>query len=113
MNISSIVVKTKPEHVQEVRESLDKSGLCEVYLHDDQGRIIVTIEGKDVNEEMNKVKQIHDISHVLSAQLSYSYSDEEFKNAAQEFKKIEDAVPDALKDDSGTIESTFRDIKKT
>ena len=52
MNVSSIVVKTLPEHVQSVIENLRSSDFCEVHFHDAAGRIVVTVEGEDISEEM-------------------------------------------------------------
>ncbi len=77
MNISSIVVRTAPHHMEKVIENLKASGLCDVYFHDEEGRIIVTIEGKDVNSLIKKVKAIQGMTHVLSAEVNFSYGEEE------------------------------------
>ena len=45
MNLSSIVVLTKPENLEEVLASIKSSDFCEYHLHDEKGRIIVTVEG--------------------------------------------------------------------
>ena len=45
MNISSIVVKTRPENLEAVKTSLTDSGLCEIHFADDKGRIVATVEG--------------------------------------------------------------------
>ncbi|MGE5237971.1 MAG: chaperone NapD [Chloroflexota bacterium] len=75
MNISSVVVKTAPEHLDTVLETLRGSDLCEVHFHDDSGKIIVTLEGSSIGEEMVKMKEIMNLPHVLSATLAYSYSE--------------------------------------
>jgi len=100
MNISSIVVRTSPEHMEEVIEGLRTSGLCDVYFHDERGRIIVTIEGENLDGEIKKVRAIQTMAHVLSAELTFSYSEEELLNAREHSENIKDSVPDALKDDT-------------
>ncbi len=98
MNISSVVVKTSPQHVEEVAEELKGSELCEVFFHDKQGRIVVTIEDDGVSGELKKLKAIQSMRHVLSAELSYAYT-EEFTEAMEYFDKSRDSVPEALDDD--------------
>jgi len=42
-----------------VLAALSSSDLCDVHFHDQQkGTIVVTIEGRDVGEEMDKMKEI-------------------------------------------------------
>ena len=103
MNVSSIVVTAVPERVDEVSCRLRESGLCEVFLQDSSGRIIVTIEGRDVGEEMRKLTRIQQMEHVVSADLVYSYSEHEVMNDLGRFDGRADPVPDELK--SGRPES--------
>jgi nitrate reductase NapD len=98
MNISSIVVKTAPEKMTGVMENLKKSGLCEVHFHDQTGKIIVTLEGENISEEMKKMKAILNMKGVLSADLAYSYSENEMLETI-ECMKTADAVPAMLKED--------------
>ncbi len=76
MNISSIVVTTRPEHLEEVEAALLDSGLCDVHFKDEQGRIVVTVEGDDDGDESKKLKAIAELPHVAGAVFSYTYSDE-------------------------------------
>jgi nitrate reductase NapD len=77
MNVSSIVIKTSPEHLKDVLGSLNSSDFCEIHFHDKLGRIIVTIEGVNVDEEMKKLKLLQKTDRVLSAEMVYSYSEGE------------------------------------
>ncbi|MDH4232022.1 MAG: chaperone NapD [Nitrospirota bacterium] len=99
MNISSLVVKTEPEKMAGVMESLRNSGLCEVHFHDEMGKIIVTIEGESISEEMKKMKTIQNMPDVLSADLAYSYSENEMLENIEQMKTAE-AVPELLRDGS-------------
>lgn len=96
MNISGIVVKTTPNFLQEVLDSLRQSGICDVHFHDESGRIIVTIEGEGIGEETAKLKKLQEIPHVVAADMVYSYSEEELEAARKEFEMV-DVVPEVLK----------------
>jgi len=98
MNVSSIVVKTAPEKMTRVMEILKDSGLCEIHFHDELGKLIVTIEGETISEEMMKMKTIQDMPDVLSADLAYSYSEKEMQEAMEQMKNAV-AVPEMLKTD--------------
>jgi len=97
MNVSSLVIKTAPEHVEKVIDMLRTSGLCEVFFHDTSGKIIVTIEGRDVSEEMRKLKDIQAMAHVAAADLVYSYSEHEVMEDLRKIDSMNDPVPEALK----------------
>ena len=77
MNISSVVVKTKPEHLETLKASLAASGLCDIHFSDDKGRIVITLEGTDNADETKKLKEIQQLPHVVSADFSYTYADED------------------------------------
>lgn len=97
MNISSIVVKTAPEHFEHVMETLKASGLCEIHFMDETGKIVVTLEGKDTDEQIRKMREIMNLPDVLCADLAYSYSESEMELNLCRLERNRDAVPDALK----------------
>lgn len=97
MNISSIVIQTLPKHVEEVVESLKKSGVCDYHMHDEKGRIIITIEGNGVQEELKKLKVIEAIPYVITADMQMSYSEEELSSHMEVLQNA-DAVPKVLND---------------
>ena len=68
-------------------------------MHDEQGRIIITIEGTGVQEELKKLKVIEAIPYVMSADMQMAYSEDEL-NSHLEVLQNADAVPKALNDDS-------------
>ncbi len=77
MNVSSIVVKTLPEHMQEVMDNINTVDYCEVHFNDPSGNIVVTIEGESIEDQMESMKKIQSIEFVSGANLSYSYCEEE------------------------------------
>ncbi len=53
MNVSSIVIQCNSRHYDKVKEWCDSSGVCEYHFGDKEtGKLIVTIEGEDVSEEI-------------------------------------------------------------
>lgn len=105
MNVSSIVVQTIPKYLEEVVEALKNTPECDYHFHDEKGRIIVTIEGEGVSEELEKLRVIEGIPHVIAADMQMAYSEDEL-DAHMEVINGADAVPKMLNDD--TIEA--RDI---
>ncbi len=98
MNISSVVVQTVPKYLDEVVNALKNSDACDYHMHDAKGRIIVTIEGTGVSEELKKMKVIEVIPHVVSAEMQMAYSEDEL-NDHMEVLENTDAVPKMLHDD--------------
>ena len=104
MNISSIVVQTLPKFLDEVVQSLKDCEVCDYHLHDAKGRVIITIEGESVSEELEKLRVIEGIPHVISADMQMAYSEDEL-NAHMEVIANGDAVPRMLNDDDIDIKN--------
>ncbi|MDN5087689.1 chaperone NapD [Aliarcobacter butzleri] len=98
MNISSIVVQTLPKNLEEVVKALKASGVCDYFMHDELGRVIVTIEGDGVQEELKKLKVIEAIPNIISADMQMAYSQEEL-DSHLEVLENSDAVPRVLNED--------------
>lgn len=99
MNISSLVVKVSPADMDPALKALTGSGLCNVHFHDRQkGTVVVTIEGGDVGEEMDKMRAIEKLPHVLGAALVYACSEDELDAAAGTIAERQGGpVPEDLK----------------
>lgn len=98
MNVSSIVVQTLPKYVDEVVESLKNCEACDYHLHDEKGRVIITIEGEGVSEELEKLRVVEAIPHVIAADMQMAYSENELDEHMQVLKNS-DVVPKMLNDD--------------
>ena len=106
MNISSIVIQVKPENYDAVQEELVSLGLCEYHFGDkEKGKMIVTVEGEGVEEEIKKLVRIQTTKGVLTADMMQTYQ-EELDDAIKELE-ASDAVPEVLADEN--IDT--RDIK--
>jgi nitrate reductase NapD len=113
MNISSVVVQTVPKFLDEVVNSLKNSDACDYHLHDEKGRIIITIEGENVSDELKKMKIIESIPHVISAEMQMAYSEDELEANMQRLENA-DLVPKMLNDDDIDVKDiVYRgDLKK-
>jgi nitrate reductase NapD len=89
VNVSGIVVKTTKEHMQEVIDSINSVDCCEVHFSDSEGKIVVTIEGESINDQMDRFKRIQDLPFVFSANLSFSYCEDELAGSLKEIKAHE------------------------
>ncbi len=107
MNLSSIVIQTRAEHLEDTLKLIKASNLCEYHLHDGKGRIVVTIEGKDTAEEIEKLKNLQALPHVISAEMIFAYSEDELEAERAKLEQTEDNIPQWLNDPDADI----RDIK--
>ena len=101
MNISSIIVRVKPGHLEEVKEHLLKVDNCEHHLDDGTSSIVVTLEGDGVEEEVAGLKLIQSIPAVISAEMAFSYSEDELDKLKNNVELQKD-TPEWLNDDSIT-----------
>lgn len=80
MNISSIVVRTAPEHLDNVINDINGLDRCEVHFSDPDGKIVVTVEGESLDEQIASFKLIQKIPFVFNANVAYSYCEDEVEN---------------------------------
>ena len=99
MNISSIVVQCLPKWIDTVVQDLKDCEVCDYHMHDEKGRIIITIEGEGVSEELKKLSVIEAIPHVIAADMQMAYSEDEL-DEHMEVINNSDAVPKMLNDDT-------------
>ncbi|BAF70907.1 chaperone NapD [Nitratiruptor sp. SB155-2] len=112
MNVSSCVVRCNPEDVESVKKRIEESGVCDIHIVDEKGYIIVTIEGDGIEEEINKLKTLQFLEGVLSAEMVFSYSEDELE-ALREDLDIQDPVPEILEKDVPAEQIVYHgDLKK-
>jgi len=114
MNISSIVVQTVPKFLDEVVEALKSSELCDYHYHDEKGRIIITIEGEGVEEEIKKLTAIQEMPHVVAADMSFAYSEDELEAERDKLEREGTSIPGWLNDENVTAKDIeyHGDLKK-
>jgi nitrate reductase NapD len=95
MNISGILVVAKPEWQAAVVDALDGLDGVEVHQVDEaSGRIIVVQEAADIHAEIDGVKRIKALPHVLMAEMVYHYladDDKVYEEIPPELVEQEDA----------------------
>ncbi len=103
MNISSVVIHAKPEFVEQIKSSIADASICEFHLQDEIGRLIVTIEGEGIEEEIAKLRKIQTLPHVISAEMMYSYSEDELNEVRDKLEQS-DSLPHWLNDENAMAE---------
>jgi len=99
MNVSSIVVQALPKYIDGLIEEFKNSELCDYHLHDKEtGKIIVTVEGKDVGEEIEKLVKIQEMPHVMAADMMMTYQEDSLDEEIKILNE-QDVVPAMLNDD--------------
>jgi nitrate reductase NapD len=114
VNISSIVIQAKQDYIDEIVTVCKESDFCDYHFHDAlKGKIIVTIEGEGIEEEMAKMKRIQSIPHVISAEMMMAYSEDEL-DAERTKLDASGSVPEVLNDANVKLEDiVYRgDLKK-
>jgi nitrate reductase NapD len=114
MNISSIVVQALPKNVDDLVALFKESEDVDYHLHDkEKGKIIITIEGDGVEEEIKKLVKIQQIPDVIAADMMMTYQEDELD---EEIKKLEaeNPVPNVLSDETVKVEDVVYhgDLKK-
>lgn len=94
MNLSGILVVAKSEWVAEVVSGLEALAGVEVHQTDaETGRIIVVQEAADIHAELEALKRIKALPHVVLAEMVYHYIAED--------DKVYDALPPELQAEAG------------
>lgn len=71
MNISGVLVKAYPEHIQSIEKILVTLEGVEVHGNNEDGRIVITVEDESANNISDTLVQIQDVPGVLSAAMIY------------------------------------------
>ena len=75
MIISGIVVASRPEHLSKISEEVNRLPWAEVHFSDPAGRLVVTLEAKDLDESVDRMQTLQALPLVLSAALAEFCSD--------------------------------------
>ena len=77
MNISSVVIRSRPEQLEAVRRRVAALPGVEVHAATLEGRLVVTLEDTSVATAAETFITLHNVDGVLGASLVYQYSDDE------------------------------------
>ena len=99
MNVSSIVVQAMSQHIDDLVETFKQADFCDYHLHDkEKGKIILTVEGEGVEEEIEKLILIQKTPNVMAADMMMTYQEDEL-DAEVKRLEAENPVPEMLNDD--------------
>jgi nitrate reductase NapD len=77
MNLSGVLVIVPPEHLNEVVADLAALQGVDVHHTDPaSGRVVVTLEGETVGDEVELLKRVKALAHVALAEMVYHHFEE-------------------------------------
>jgi nitrate reductase NapD len=100
MNISGVLVCAQPDELDRVQQRLPSVPGVDVHFTDEPGRVIVTIEGADTAEDIERLKQVKALDGVLSADMIHYHFEDDDSTTPLNLLEQEDAVPPELRGDS-------------
>lgn len=77
MSIYSVVIHTKPEHLDSVSAELEKIKGVEVHGKSDKGKLVVSLDHPDRGYCSDTLMGFHNIPKVLNSSLIFEYFEEE------------------------------------
>ncbi len=97
MNISGILIQISPNYIDLIISQINEFQGCEYHVHDEMGKIVATIQAETTDEEINYLKKIQQLPHVISAEMVFSYSEDELENLRENIES-QVIVPEWLND---------------
>ena len=76
MDISGVLVRSYPEHIQSVLEALAQIESVEVHGNNEDGRIVVTVEQENAGKLSDLLVLMQDLPGVLSTSMIYHQFEE-------------------------------------
>ncbi len=84
MNISSVVLHAQPQHHPALLGQLTALPGVEVHASSPEGKLVLTLEGADVEQVTKTYGQLHEFEGVLSVSLVYQYSEDDTDSDPEE-----------------------------
>jgi nitrate reductase NapAB chaperone NapD len=78
--ISGIVMASRPEHLAEVSQAVEAISWAEVHFSDPKGRLVVTIEATDLDQSVDRLKELQELPRVLMAELAQYCIEEDVRD---------------------------------
>lgn len=76
MNISGVIVHSRPEKLNSVRERLVSIPGVEIHAVDDNGRMVVTVEETSDRRMADTVNSLQELEGVIAASMIYHHSED-------------------------------------
>lgn len=81
MNISSMILRTRPERLESVRRQVDRIRGVEIHGDNGDGRLVVTVEDGEGYRVEESITKLHEVDGVLAISLVYEYCDDGLETA--------------------------------
>jgi len=81
MEISSMILRTKPERLEGVRHQVDRIPGVEIHGDTGDGRMVVTVEDGEGYRVEDSITKLHEVDGVLAISLVYEYCDDGLETA--------------------------------
>jgi nitrate reductase NapD len=81
VNISSVIVRARPEKLALVRDALARTPGVDVHADTPDGRLIVTVEDCAGDSNADVFIRFHNLDGVIGASLVYQYCDDDIQEA--------------------------------
>ncbi len=75
MHIAGVIVRTRPEHAEQVRAEFSRISGVEVHAVTPEGRLVVTVESSDQDSAASRFVSLQEVPQVMSAALVYEQSE--------------------------------------
>jgi nitrate reductase NapD len=75
--ISGIVMASRPEHLAEMSRAVEAISWVDVHFSDPRGRLVVTIEAADLDQSVDRLRELQGLPRVLMAELAQYCIEEE------------------------------------
>jgi nitrate reductase NapAB chaperone NapD len=77
MVISGIVMAGRTNQMGELRDAVNEIPWAEAHFSDSIGRLVVTTEAADIDESMDRLKELQALPQAVMAELSQYYMEDE------------------------------------
>lgn len=74
MNLSSVLIVSEKEKIEQIKEKIKKVPFCSVELVQDD-KIVVIIESKNLEDELSAYKNLEKLDGIISINMVFSYQD--------------------------------------
>lgn len=74
MNLSSVLIVSKKEKIEQIKEKIEKIPFCSVELVQDD-KIVVIIESEKLEDELSAYKNLEKLDDIISINMVFSYQD--------------------------------------
>ncbi|BEJ71458.1 oxidoreductase [Campylobacter coli] len=74
MNLSSVLIVAKIQHIDELKKEILKIPSCSIELCENE-KIIVVIESESLEKELESYKMLEKLPHIISINMVFSYQD--------------------------------------